>query len=80
MTTPREKTSFALLFAGIVLTFAAVVIATSGSRAGKDIYYEAKGAERFDGGLGYAVPKSAVYWFAGAALLALGGAYVIRER
>ena len=80
MTTPREKVFIALLVGGICSAFAAIVIATSGARAGKEIYYEYKGAERFDGGLGPAVPKEAVYWFAGAALLAFGAAYAIRER
>jgi len=80
VTTPREKAFVSLLVAGVCLSFAAIVVGTSGLRAGREIYYEYKGAERFDGGLGHAVPREAVYWFAGGAVLAFRAAVVIRER
>lgn len=80
MTLFREKVSFALLFTGVALSFAVVVVATSDARVDTDIYYEAKGAEQFDGGVGYAVPKQAIYWFAGAAAMSFGGAYLARGR
>jgi hypothetical protein len=79
VTTPREKASLFLLFAGIVLSFAAIVVSTSDARAGTE-YYEAKGQERFDGGLGHAVPKETVSWIVGAAVLAFAGARLVRKR
>ena len=80
MSTPREKAFISFLVVGICLSLAAIVVGTSGARAGKEIYYEYKGAERFDSGVGHAVSKETVYWFSGGALLAFGIAYVIRER
>jgi hypothetical protein len=80
VTTYREKAFIALLVLGVCCAFAALVVSTSGARAGKEIYYEYNGAERLDAGVGHAVPKEAMYWFAGAALLAFASAYLVRER
>jgi hypothetical protein len=80
VTTPREKASIFLSVAGIGLLFAAIVVATSESRRGKEIYYEYKGAERLDSDMGHAVAKKAVYWFLGGSVVAFGIAYLIRER
>ena len=80
MTTLREKASICLLVVGVCFSIAAIVVATSGARAGKEIYYEYKGAERFDQGMGHAVPKEVVYWFAGGAVVMFVVAYSIREK